>query len=55
MWVLDAVDEYLNWLDVWDKGRPWESEKGLVDYLKHLRRKHPLLVSWVVFGIEELS
>ena len=43
-YVLDAVEAYLNWLDLQDGGKPWVNQQVPVDYLKCLRSEHPLLV-----------
>lgn len=42
-YVLDAVEEYLNWLDSQDGGEPWVDRQIPVDYFKFLRSDHPLL------------
>lgn len=43
-YVLNAVEDYLKWLDSQDGGEPWAKQEELVDYLKFLRSGHPLLV-----------
>jgi len=43
-YVLDAVDKYLNWLDLQDQGEPWVNLGEPVDYFNYLRVSHPLLV-----------
>jgi len=43
-YVLNAVENYLNWLDSQDGGEPWVKQEELADYLRFLRSDHPLLV-----------
>ena len=41
------MEEYLNWLDSQDRGKPWVNPHELVDYFNVLRSHHPLLV-WLL-------